>query len=715
MKLIMKLKSDCIPGSGNSIAGIIDRDIVYDRYGLPYIPAKRLKGILRESAEDLRIDNDIIDKIFGIEGQEKATNFILDNGTVESYLEIIKLLDFDYIKEFLPPQVILDFFSYTRAQTKIKEGVAEDKSLRISRVLKKGLSFEFECHIPNDYHKEFNNICKVTRSFGSSRNRGFGEILLTFIADHNQKQNQQSIQISNSKELAKFNLSIYNQEQLLLSSTPGQNQVVTDDYVSGSMVLGAIAAEYIKQKGVDDHFYELFTSGKVTFGNLYPFEKNAQERKDFYPSPLSIKKVKNYKETSLKADYYDCANLKADNSYDKVCQNVIFKGSMSGFVTENLNHSVEVLKGFEAHHQRPEERSKAKASKDQGTFFQFEVLEQNQAFSGFISGPSNLIEEILSYLPQDGYIRLGKSKTGQYGKCTFETSEIELINNEDFELDKNEEVKLVLKSDLIILNENGYPEFTPELFINQFCDIALISPQDVELTDVFLKTKIIGGFMGVWKMPRIQKNSVKAGTVIVLKNISQKTITVKNINNLRIGDRIEDGFGKIGIYNNEEIKIDKPVKSEIKLDRLSNMTNMQILNLIKYQQNNIIERELKKRAFAECKDNLPLNTFMSKYLAMLKDSKSFDDFNSKLKKLNSNSQDSNLRKIHKKLFLKNIGKAFIVDNDSFKESVMQHNINKKIIDNFGLIDIDNKLFEYYQLYITTLINHQKNLNRRKAS
>ena len=50
-RLIITLKSDLCVGSGYSYAGIIDSDICYDALGLPYIPARRLKGCLREAAE----------------------------------------------------------------------------------------------------------------------------------------------------------------------------------------------------------------------------------------------------------------------------------------------------------------------------------------------------------------------------------------------------------------------------------------------------------------------------------------------------------------------------------------------------------------------------------------------------------------------------------------------------------------------------------------
>ena len=49
-KITITLKSDLCTGSGYSFAGIIDQDVCYDKKGLPFIPGKRLKGCIRETA-----------------------------------------------------------------------------------------------------------------------------------------------------------------------------------------------------------------------------------------------------------------------------------------------------------------------------------------------------------------------------------------------------------------------------------------------------------------------------------------------------------------------------------------------------------------------------------------------------------------------------------------------------------------------------------------
>ena len=48
--ITINLLSDLAVGAGESYQSGVDQDIVYDDFGFPYIPAKRLKGCIRESA-----------------------------------------------------------------------------------------------------------------------------------------------------------------------------------------------------------------------------------------------------------------------------------------------------------------------------------------------------------------------------------------------------------------------------------------------------------------------------------------------------------------------------------------------------------------------------------------------------------------------------------------------------------------------------------------
>ena len=82
LDLNIELLSDTLVGSGEGWGVTIDSDIVFDKYGLPYIPAKRIKGCLRESAlevlemfEQAKIDfasEEEFDTLFGKVGQAES-------------------------------------------------------------------------------------------------------------------------------------------------------------------------------------------------------------------------------------------------------------------------------------------------------------------------------------------------------------------------------------------------------------------------------------------------------------------------------------------------------------------------------------------------------------------------------------------------------------------------------------------------------------------
>ena len=54
MKIKIELLSDLCTCSGETYNSMVDMDVVYDENGIPYIPAKRLKGCVRESALEMQ-------------------------------------------------------------------------------------------------------------------------------------------------------------------------------------------------------------------------------------------------------------------------------------------------------------------------------------------------------------------------------------------------------------------------------------------------------------------------------------------------------------------------------------------------------------------------------------------------------------------------------------------------------------------------------------
>lgn len=186
-KLTITLISDTLIGNAEGYGAVIDKDSVFDDLGLPYIPGKRVKGILREQAElfakysdsNAIKNEEYINRLFGAKGlTDNNTEYLqVSNFTVADYSlnrnALSKLIKGDLISR----SEIQEYFTCLRMMTRIDEsGIAADTSLRTFRVLKKGLVFEGEVSFDESYFNDFQKIAALARRIGASRNRGFGHI-----------------------------------------------------------------------------------------------------------------------------------------------------------------------------------------------------------------------------------------------------------------------------------------------------------------------------------------------------------------------------------------------------------------------------------------------------------------------------------------------------------------------------------------------------------
>ena len=199
----LELRSPALVGSGEGSGAIIDSDIVFDDIGIPYIPAKRIKGCLLDSTNEIREMFDFakikfeiaIPDVFGEIGAKRSAPVYFSDLMIENYTENRAWLEyFLHHKNYqfiISKDAILNTFTEIRQQTRIDEnnGVAFEGSLRTLRLIKKGVIFTGEVFIedPNIQIPEILALaCMNLRHFGTSRNRGFGEIRCRFM-DGNQE------------------------------------------------------------------------------------------------------------------------------------------------------------------------------------------------------------------------------------------------------------------------------------------------------------------------------------------------------------------------------------------------------------------------------------------------------------------------------------------------------------------------------------------------
>lgn len=177
----IELKSETILGSGESVPGSVDLEVLYDNYGLPYLKGKTLKGRLREEAENIiRLDNKTfskknIDELFGYEDKNELSKIIFFDATVSENIK--NAINNSSIEK----EDIFNALTDTRSFTAVgKDGVALDTTLRQIRVIHKGLILNAKINVVCELSEKEEILLALSvaslKHIGLMCNRGKGNV-----------------------------------------------------------------------------------------------------------------------------------------------------------------------------------------------------------------------------------------------------------------------------------------------------------------------------------------------------------------------------------------------------------------------------------------------------------------------------------------------------------------------------------------------------------
>lgn len=662
MRIRMSLLSDSLAGSGEAFAGTVDRDIAFDERGLPFIPARRIRGILRESMDELEfleiVESGTTKSLFGVPGDSISSPFRIHDGRIENAETLASFLDraqaTETLATFFSPRFVLEHFTYLRTQTSVENGVAKENTLRISRVLKKGQTFFFDAECPLQYRKALDAACAGVRSFGSSRNRGLGAIRLCCEETPEKKEVVGAVQ-SDGREFEdgpfEMRVSVRALSRLIASDGVGES----DDSgacIPGGFLLGALAARYLSIAGnsaSSPSFLRIFLSGETIWSNLHPVPKE-DSSKEYAPAPLSVRKVKNTD------DYIDLAVAPSEEMHKGMGELFLAPGGEGFYYGHRPRMSVQY------HHRRAEDRAYGRALNpeaaipgDKGAFFQFQVMEGEQCFKGSIVGSFEDLKTVESLLPPDRVLRLGKSRAAQYGKCRVSFSSPSPLRCESDEEWEDEETLLFrLLSDAILLNEYGHPEPNCLLLAKEVARILGVSAEGIVPDEerIFIRKRFVGGCLGVWNLPRIQYPALAAGSVVALKNVSGQTLDMEKLNRSSVGLRIADGFGRLAWKNLEGLEQAVTIEREKSLRDPVDHLPEEAMNLVNGLRHRFFLKNLIKdaRDAASSVSILP-GSFIGRLSAIVRDSTSFGQFNGRIQNFKGKPAGRSLKKIAEKLFI----------------------------------------------------------------
>jgi len=371
-------------------------------------------------------------------------------------------------------------------------------------------------------------------------------------------------------------LTLHTQQPILATSFQGDpNSDVSYSYIPGSMIRGAIIGRYMKQH----HFSELdltndevkrlfFDANSTRYLNAYLL---SQEKKRTLPLPLSWFKDK---DAELNEDssitVYDFSIYQGDDPETRKSVGEYFWSKKGGVV--NLYKE---KRRINIHNFR--DRQKGRSTDNQGELFRYEALDAGQTFQSVILCEDEDVTTIQDFFPQDllaeQNLWLGGSQSAGYGhtKIIIDLKPVNDWNEIGVPVENrenNEILSLTLLSDTLLRNEWGQPVADPMLIkqaVEEVLNISLPEP-----SHIFAGSTLIGGFNRKWGLPLPQVPALAAGSVMIFEGFEMNEPQIKQLEAYGIGERREDGFGRVAVnwLEDEEFTVSLPSSSTSSLPPL---------------------------------------------------------------------------------------------------------------------------------------------------
>ena len=539
-KIEIELLSDLCVSDGNGYNTAVDTDVCHDELGFPFIPAKRLKGCFRESALELNDwGKDIdIDYLFGEAGYKNGS-LIFNNAYLDNYQKNRDIVLMNENHPFFHPQNILNNYTYIRTQTSVNydTGVAKKDTLRTTRVISKGLKFYCIIEAIKDINtKDLEDIVHVTTNIGLNRTRGLGEVKMS-LSEYNDeskesksaKSHSNNSQMNNNDDFNYLTYHIHLEEPVVLKGY-NSNNLNTMDYFEGNKILGLIANNLSKDE------FKNYIDDKMFVSNAYLENKIDNKTVRLTEIPVSFY---TYKDNST--IFFDKAAL---NKFDSLRSEHIVKCEHSYCCLKDILYSYSVDISDRYHHSRPNDKSIGHALEDdseESKFFQISSIDAGQTFGGFISGSADQIKRFHDILNNKEF-RIGFGRGSEYGKVRITVDEpIKALDKEV----SSKTIAIKLNSPAIIYNDNAFYSTSIDDLNNEI-KRCLEGSDKLEFCKAYTSITKVGGYNVTWKSRKPIINAFDKGTILVYKNPNSESIKLKA--NTYIGERVQEGFGEIDIY-----------------------------------------------------------------------------------------------------------------------------------------------------------------------
>lgn len=545
--LKITLQSDMCVSDGGVYNSSIDIDVCHDANGFPYIPAKRIRGCLRECAMELRDWGMEIpwEKMFGRKGDSGNRAAVrISDAYLEGFREKDMLAKKNSGNVVFHPQNVLNHFTYIRTQTSIdyETGAADATSLRIMRVVAKETVFTAEVSMEPSYEESLRTCCKIFRNIGVSRTRGLGEIEVSLEqADNREKETEHEAYLEGA-EILRYQLRL--EEPVICKSVDGQ-EARTLDYIEGSKMQGLL----LENAGSGEEREEVIRmtgDGELFCSNAYISINGIRGTE----VPAYIYAVKNDEDHYVNKLYPEPDCVKEEHLQLNGMKHCYV------YVDEQQKLHMEKVRIEERyHHRRPEDKGIGRALEEENRdsqFYQMSSIEAGQTFQGYFAGTAAQIRTIYNILSRREIYYIGYSRTSEYGrirlKITGMGKKSETIPK------KTKEFYIKLEAPAIVYNKNAFYSTNTDDLIDEVNAVLGISEdkwadmkKDMR-SDIrkYIRYVVLGGYNTTWKCPKPVIVAFEKGTVLYYSLPYEMELMVPQV--FSVGERVAEGYGEASIY-----------------------------------------------------------------------------------------------------------------------------------------------------------------------
>lgn len=396
---------------------------------------------------------------------------------------------------------------------------------------------------------------------------------------------------------------------LFTANTGDPNMVATLDYIPATSIKGMLAQQYIKKKGLnnsahkDEKFYRWFLLGELKITNAYITVRKGDRFFRLLPVPQCFQKEKGEGAVGYNLFFQE----------DFPVKTVAVDGY--GLFEDDSLTKTSVKKTLNFHHCRDRKKGVSK----EGLIFNYESIKEGQVFEGFIIGDNVTLKEFIEIV-NDGEYFLGRSKNNQYGKIKFEivSKQAEEFSSETaYHIPSStDEILLVLTSDTIIYNENGFSTTD----ISEFEKTI-----GCKVKNAFIRQIDFECFSSIWRLKIPSETCFKAGSSFLLEIEGRDLERLLDLQKIGIGMRTHEGFGRfvIGLPSHEKIYIKDEIsheplrpKDDVPLDVRSLLTSIVKDQFMKHIQNEAIKAA---EDFSRDPRRLPPKSLLAKLESLVRD------------------------------------------------------------------------------------------------